>query len=71
MEEGKTEILYKDISYEVIGVLYDVHNELGGQMKEKHYQKAVEKGLEKKYKICKSGKGAYILFWGENWILQT
>ena len=55
--------LYKDLTYEIIGALYAVHNELGSIHKENIYQKAVaieltdrkinfeeEKSLAVKYK---------------------
>lgn len=60
--------LYKDLTYKVIGVLYEVHNELGPVHKENIYHKAVaielknrninfeeEKSLPVKYKDRKIG----------------
>ena len=34
--------LYKDLTYQIIGVLFDVHNELGGGFLEVVYLDAVE-----------------------------
>lgn len=54
------EILYKAESYELIGVLFDVHNELGGGFLEVVYSDAIEYELkqrdipferEKKYQV--------------------
>lgn len=46
-------IIYKDLSYKIVGILFDVYNELGYGYLEKIYEKAVKNGfdLEKiKYK---------------------
>ena len=40
-----TEIVHKDLSYEIVGALFDVYNEIGPGHKEKHYQKAVARAL--------------------------
>lgn len=54
------EFLYKDLTYQIIGVLFDVHNELGGGFLEVVYSDAVEYELkareipyerEKKYQV--------------------
>lgn len=54
------EILYKAESYELIGILFDVHNELGGGFLEVVYSDAIEYELkqrdipferEKKYQV--------------------
>ena len=45
-------IIYKDLSYEIVGVLFEAYNELGYGYQEKYYQKAVENLFrEKKYEI--------------------
>lgn len=50
MEEEK--ILYKDLSYKIVGILYEVYNELGYGFKEKYYEKAIiEYFLRKKIKF--------------------
>lgn len=35
------ELIYKDLSYKLNGILYDVQNKLGTKFQEKHYLKAV------------------------------
>lgn len=35
------EIIYKDLSYKIIGTVYSVYNQLGGGYQEKYYQRAV------------------------------
>jgi GxxExxY protein len=39
MEEGK--VIYKDLSYKIVGILFEVYNELGYGYKEKYYEKAI------------------------------
>lgn len=55
-----SDLLYKDLTYQLIGVLSDVHNELGGGFLEVVYSDAVEYELkarnipyerEKKYQV--------------------
>lgn len=36
------EIIYADISYKIIGILYDVYNEVGFGHKEQYYQNALK-----------------------------
>jgi len=65
---NKQEYLYSDLSYKVIGALYEVHKELGSVHKEIIYHRAVaielktrciayveEKGIDVKYKNVKIG----------------
>jgi len=40
-------ILYKDLSYKIMGIIYDIYNELGYGYQEKIYQKAIESALVK------------------------
>ncbi len=35
-------VLYPQLSYLIMGVLFDIQNELGNNLLEKHYQKAIE-----------------------------
>ncbi|MDI6732036.1 MAG: GxxExxY protein [Candidatus Margulisbacteria bacterium] len=37
-----TEIIHKELSYKIIGILYDVYNSLGAGYQEKYYQKAIK-----------------------------
>ena len=41
--EGK--IIYKELSYKIVGILFEVFNELGAGYQEKYYEKAIEKCL--------------------------
>ena len=36
-------IIHKDLSYNIVGVMFEVFNELGYGYQEKHYERAVEK----------------------------
>lgn len=45
MKESK--VIYKKLSYQIIGLSYKVHNELGGGHREKIYQKALETVFKK------------------------
>lgn len=38
-------VLHKKLSYILVGVLFDIYNELGYGYHEKHYEKAIEKEL--------------------------
>lgn len=40
-------IIYPDLSYKIIGILFDVYNELGSGYQEKYYQKALSIRFEK------------------------
>lgn len=44
----RTDLIYKELSYETIGCLFDVFNELGPGHPERVYQKAVEVALQQK-----------------------
>jgi len=45
---GKKEfIIFKDLSYKIIGILYKIHNQLGPNFKEEHYKQAIKSFLEK------------------------
>lgn len=41
------ELVYPELSYKIVGVLFEVHSKLGGEYQEKHYQKAIETILRK------------------------
>lgn len=40
-------IVQKELSYKIVGILFKVHSELGSHHREKYYQRAVAKGLQK------------------------
>lgn len=49
---NKEKLLYPELSYQIMGILFEVHNKLGTKYQEKHYQNAVEtklKGLNLPY----------------------
>jgi len=46
-------IIYKELSYKVIGILFDVYNDLGYGYQEKYYQKAIEKYFQENNVIFK------------------
>lgn len=46
MPAGK--VVYKKLSYEIVGILFEVFNELGYGYKEKYYQKAIAVLLKEK-----------------------
>jgi len=37
----KNDLVYPELSYKIIGILFDVYNEIGPGYREKHYEKAV------------------------------
>jgi len=39
---NKEKLVYPELSYVLMGILFEVHNKLGTKYQEKHYQKAVE-----------------------------
>ena len=39
---NKEKVIYPELSYLLMGILFEVHNKLGTKYQEKHYQKAVE-----------------------------
>jgi len=38
-------LIYPELSYKIVGILFRVHSQLGGKYQEKYYQRAVEVGL--------------------------
>src|SRR3989339_1922189 len=45
-DANKNEIVEKDLSYKIVGILFGVHSALGGTYQEKYYQRAVEIALK-------------------------
>jgi len=39
---NKEKLIYPELSYILMGILFEVHNKLGTKYQEKHYQKAIE-----------------------------
>lgn len=42
----RQDLVYPELSYQIVGALFDVYNELGGGYREKYYQKAVANALK-------------------------
>ncbi len=42
------DLIEKELSYSIVGVLFDVYKELGGGYQEKYYQRAIAEGLKQK-----------------------
>lgn len=40
------DLVYPELSYKLVGILFKVHRELGGKYQEKYYQRAVERLLQ-------------------------
>ena len=78
MTRKNQKIIYPELSYEITGVLFKVHNELGRYCKEKQYQDVLEQKLrdrglqferEKTFPINKEVGGNQVDFCIENKIL--
>jgi len=41
------EIVHKELSYKIVGILYDIYNNLGSGYQEKYYQNAIKMAFEK------------------------
>lgn len=48
MYENLNKIIYKDLSYEIIGTVFEVYNNLGFGFKEKYYEDAIAKEFDKR-----------------------
>ncbi len=40
---NSNKIIYKELSYQIVGILFEVYNDLGYGYQEKYYEKAIEK----------------------------
>lgn len=59
-------ILYKDLSYQIVGALFDAFKSLGSNYQEKYCQRAVEKFLAKRNIVYKREVSVSIAVEGEN-----
>lgn len=50
---AKQDLIYPDLSYKIIGILFDVHNSLGGGLQEKVYYNAIKVAFEEVEIGCK------------------
>ncbi len=46
MGDGK--VIYKDLSYQIVGILFEVYNNLGPGLQEKYYERAVAESFKEK-----------------------
>jgi len=58
-------IIYKELSYQIVGILFDVYNELDYGHNEKYYYKAIGKAFDLKNIKYKSQAGFKIKYKGE------
>lgn len=61
----KAELVYPELSYKIVGILFEVHTRLGGGFEEKYYQRAVENLLLENKLVCSKELMANITFGGE------
>lgn len=66
MQQIKTEILFKDLSYKICGLFFSVHNDLGRYRNEKQYGDALEFLLKESGTNYAREKALPISFTGEN-----
>lgn len=45
MQNKNNKVIYKELSYKIIGILFEVYNDLGYGYQEKHYEIAITKYL--------------------------
>lgn len=46
MEKKWSELIHPELSYQLMGILFKVHNKLGNMQAERYYQRAVEEELK-------------------------
>ena len=46
MNTYNNKLIYPELSYTIVGILFKVHNELGNKYQEKYYQRAIEVELK-------------------------
>lgn len=46
---ANSQILYKELSYKLMSLVFSVHNQLGSNLQEKQYQKAIEQLLKEEH----------------------
>lgn len=63
--EGFTKLIFPELSYEITGILFKIHNELGRFLNEKQYADAVEKMLKEEKIKYEREKDLPVSFEGE------
>jgi len=61
----KDKVIYKELSYKIVGILFEVFNELGYGYHEKYYERAIGKGLTNERIKYKTQVPCKITFKGE------
>lgn len=61
----RQDLVYPELSYEIIGALFEVHNELGPGHHERYYQRALVKELKRRKLSFKEQVRALLIFKGE------
>ena len=56
------DLLYPELSYKIVGILFDVYNKMGYGYQEKYYQKAICEKLKENHIIFKEQVPIKILF---------
>lgn len=59
-------LIYPELSYEIVGILYEAYNQLSYGLQEKYYQRAIKKLLDEKKIPCQEQFMASIEINGEN-----
>ncbi len=62
---GRDKVIYKDLSYKIVGMLYEVYNELGYGYQEKTYENAIAKILIENKINFKRQAPYQVIFHGE------
>lgn len=60
-----TELIYPELSYLIMGIIFKVYNELGGGYQEKYYQRAISLELKRKTIKYKEQASVELKFAGE------
>lgn len=63
---NKVQLVYPDLSYKIVGVLFRVHRELGGYHQERYYQRAVREALKKESIFFEEELSVDLVFDGES-----
>jgi GxxExxY protein len=61
-----SKLIYPDLSYKIVGILFEVHGELGNRYQEKYYQRAVEVALKRQKLKYNKELSVTLKFDGEN-----
>jgi len=65
VDNKQDKIVYKDLSYKIVGLLFEVYNELGYGYKEKYYELALIKCLDSNKILYQRQLPCQLIFQGE------